>query len=88
MNNRYALKTKEFCEKEYRDCERCLENSMFSVFEGIFTKAEMVEKSIDRSFGALQFVLNNLGEPYDEDLAKWWENDMLQRFRELKKSVM
>ena len=44
-----------------------------------------LEKAIDRCYGAVMFAINNCFETYNESLAKWWENEMLPKFRKLKK---
>lgn len=36
-----------------------------------------------RSYGAVMFVLNFTEENFNYDLAKWWEDVMLPKFREL-----
>lgn len=41
-----------------------------------------IEKAIDRCFGALMF-LNNCFEGYDATLNKWWDDEMLPKFRTL-----
>lgn len=37
---------------------------------------------VTRCYGAVMFVLT-LGEEYDEELAHWWDDEMLPKFREL-----
>ena len=34
-----------------------------------------------RCYGAVMFVINI--DDFDEELGKWWDNEMLPRFREL-----
>lgn len=61
-------KIKDYCEKEYRDCIRYDSD---------------VEKATDRAFGAVMFYLNYCTD-YDESIGKWWDDEMLPKFRELK----
>ena len=43
-----------------------------------------IEKAIDRCYGAVMFVLN-FTERYDDSIAKWWDDEMLPKFRELQR---
>ena len=38
--------------------------------------------SITRCYGAMMFVLNDLLPEYDKELADWWDDVMLPKFRE------
>lgn len=43
-----------------------------------------IEKAIDRCYGAIMFVLN-FTEKYDDSIAKWWDDEMLPKFRKLER---
>ena len=61
-------KLKIYCEKEYKQCWQWDGN---------------VGKAIDRCYGAMIFCINNCFDDYNENLAKWWDDEMLPKFREL-----
>ena len=44
-----------------------------------------LEKAIDRCYGAVMFCINNCFEDFNDELGKWWENEMLPKFQELKR---
>ena len=44
-----------------------------------------IEKAIDRCYGAMMFCINNCFDDYNENLAKWWDDEMLPKFRELER---
>lgn len=58
---------KQYCEDEYKNCIRYHSD---------------IEKAIDRCYGAVMFVLNYT-ERYDDLIGKWWDDEMLPKFREL-----
>ena len=52
------------------------------------TKRELVQQSLDRSFGIIMFVANQIvGYDDSADLLDWWENDMLRRYWDKKREV-
>lgn len=63
---------KEYCEREYQLCKRCKIN------------ASLIEKAIDRCFGAVLFCINNCFITYNEELGNWWTEEMLPKFEKLK----
>lgn len=42
-----------------------------------------LEKVIDRCYGAVMFAINNCFDNYNETVAKWWEDEMLPKFKAL-----
>lgn len=59
--------------KEYCEYEiKCVQNLGYNPHE-----------ATTRCYGATMFVLNM--DNYDEELAKWWDDEMLPRFRELER---
>ena len=40
--------------------------------------------AVTRCYGATMFVLNFL-DSFDDSLAKWWDDEMLPKFRELER---
>ena len=42
-----------------------------------------IQCATHRSFGVLMFAINELFDDYNEELSKWWEDEMLPKFREL-----
>ena len=63
-------KLKNFCRQEYSNCKNW---------------GGDVEKAIDRCYGAMMFAINNCFDDFNEDLGKWWDDEMLPKFRELEK---
>ena len=63
-------KLKNFCRQEYSNCKNWGGN---------------VEKAIDRCYGAMMFAINNCFDDFNEDLGKWWDDEMLPKFRELER---
>ena len=63
-------KLKNFCRQEYSNCKNW---------------GGDVEKAIDRCYGAMMFVINNCFDDFNEDLGKWWDDEMLPKFRELER---
>ena len=39
------------------------------------------QQALTRCYGAVMFVINMDG--FDEELGKWWDDEMLPKFREL-----
>lgn len=37
----------------------------------------------DRCYGIIMFSINNLFTEFNEELSKWWEDEMLPKFRDL-----
>lgn len=63
-------KLKNFCRQEYSNCKNW---------------GGDVEKAIDRCYGAMMFAINNCFDDFNEDLGKWWDDEMLPKFRELER---
>ena len=59
-------KIKNWIEREYRDVR----------FHG-----GNVSMAIDRCYGILMFAINELFEDYNEELGRWWDREMLPKFR-------
>lgn len=39
--------------------------------------------AIDRCYGIIMFAINELFNDYNDELGKWWDDEMLPKFREL-----
>ena len=39
--------------------------------------------AVDRCYGVIMFAINNLFTEFNEELSKWWEDEMLPKFRDL-----
>ena len=39
--------------------------------------------AIDRCYGIIMFAINSLFEDYNDELGKWWDDQMLPKFRAL-----
>ena len=39
--------------------------------------------AIDRCYGIIMFAINELFDDYNDELGKWWDDEMLPKFREL-----
>ena len=65
--------------------ERALKNYCKEQFANCKNHNANVEKAIDRCYGALMFCINNCFDDYNKNLAKWWDDEMLPKFRELKR---
>ena len=63
-------KLKNFCRQEYSNCKNW---------------GGDVEKATDRCFGAVMFCINNCFDDFNEELGKWWDEEMLPKFRELER---
>ena len=59
---------KKFCEYEYVNASK---------------RGFNPHEATTRCYGAIMFVLNFVGDTYDKDLANWWDDKMLPKFREL-----
>lgn len=66
-------KVKTWIEYEYK----CVKTSMST------NHPYSVVNAIHRCYGVLMFSINNLFDDYNEELAKWWDDEMLPKFREL-----
>ena len=42
-----------------------------------------VRHAIDRCYGVIMFAINSCFDKYNEELAKWWDNEMLPKFKKL-----
>lgn len=40
-------------------------------------------RAVDRCYGVIMFAINNLFTEFNEELSKWWEDEMLPKFRDL-----
>ena len=72
-------KVKKYIKEEYADTKMLLSRPIFVV-----SKSELIHESITRCYGVLMFAINNLFEDYNDELGKWWDDEMLPKFRELK----
>lgn len=77
-------KVKNWIKAEYSSVKHVLE-SVPSMSP--YTKNEFIHDSIERTYGVMIFAVNNLFDDYNEELGKWWKNEMLPKFEELKKSL-
>lgn len=68
-------KVKEWIEKEYKQAKNWGVNKY------------SVQCATHRSFGVLMFAINELFDSYNEELGKWWEDEMLPKFRELENNT-
>ena len=66
MKKDYAELCKEWIRREYNTCIKYDYISIRSAF--------------DRSFGVIMFTLNDLLHYDDEELIKWWDEDMKPKF--------
>ena len=64
-------KVKNWIEAEYGAC--------------VMNDSQNVTKAIDRCYGILMFAANTLFKDYNEELGKWWDDEMLPKFRELER---
>jgi hypothetical protein len=44
-----------------------------------------IENAIHRCYGIIMFAINNCFEDYNDELAKWWDDEMLHKFKALKR---
>lgn len=63
-------KVKSYIEKEYEYTKKHGDNLS-------------ARHAIDRCYGIIMFALNELLDNYDYDLANWWDDEMLPKFRKL-----
>lgn len=75
-------KVKTYIETEYKNVARLINsNSPLAVKYG----KDTVRISIHRCYGVIMFAINNLFEDYNKELAEWWDDEMLPKFRELER---
>lgn len=78
-------KVTTWIEREYRNSERFISSD--SPFAHKYGK-ETVHNALTRSFGILMFAINDLLD-YDSEesltIQKWWDDEMLPKFRELER---
>ena len=48
-------------------------------------EGQSVANAIHRCYGVLMFAINNLFEDYNEELGKWWDDEMLPKFIKLER---
>jgi len=71
---------KAYIENEYKNVKKLIDsNSPLAKKYGKGT----VNLSKTRCYGVIMFALNELFDDYNEELAKWWDDEMLPKFREL-----
>lgn len=70
MEFKMNVKLKRYCMTEYYT---------------IYYHGGSIEKAIDRCYGAVMFCINNCFDDYNEELGKWWDDEMLPKFRELER---
>lgn len=78
-------KVKEWIEAEYNAVKRVLESTRPHFY---YVRNELVNNSIERSYGVMMFAVNNLFDSYNEELGKWWYYEMLPKYEELKKKAL
>lgn len=75
-------KVKAYIEHEYKTVERLIsEETPLAKRYG----KETVRLSKTRCYGIIMFALDTLFDDYNEELGKWWDNEMLPKFRELER---
>ena len=73
---------KAYIENEYKNVKKLIDsNSPLAKKYGKST----VNLSKTRCYGVIMFAINELFDDYNEELAKWWDDEMLPKFRELEK---
>ena len=83
--NKLFENVKKECEKDFASLDRCFENHYLMA---CMTKRQLVQQSMDRSFGIIMFVANQIvGYDDSADLLDWWENDMFHRSWDKKREV-
>ena len=75
-------KVKSYIETEYRNVVRTVNSD--SLLAKKYGK-DIVKTSIHRCYGVIMFAINDLFEDYNKELAEWWDDEMLPRFRELER---
>lgn len=68
--NKMEDKVKAWIEMEYKDQLRYGDNCSAS-------------HAVDRCYGVIMFAINNLFTDFNKELAKWWDDEMLPKFRDL-----
>lgn len=63
-------KIKEWCEEEYARCVKYKMNP---------------DLAMTRTYGAVMCALDKILPEWDEELARWWDEEMHPRFEELKR---
>ncbi len=63
--------------------ETKLKRCCMAQYYDVYYHGGSTEKAIDRCYGAIMFAINNLFDDFNDDIAKWWDDEMLPRFREL-----
>lgn len=75
-------KVKSYIEHEYKIVERLIDGK--TPLAKRYGK-ETVRLSKTRCYGVIMFTIDNLFENYNEELGKWWDNEMLPKFIELER---
>ena len=78
-------KVKEWIEAEYNAVKRVLESTPPHFH---YVRNELVNTSLERAYGVMMFAINNLFDYYNEELGKWWSDEMLPKYEELKKKTL
>ena len=85
MKYTVAEKVTTWIENDYRNTEKFI--SSHSSYANKYGK-ETVHNTLTRSFGILMFAINELLD-YDSEesqmIQKWWDDEMLPKFRELER---
>ncbi len=76
-------KVKEWIEAEYNAVKHILTSSNL-----FYSRDELINNSIERTYGVMMFAVNNLFDSYNEELGNWWYKEMLPKFQELKKKSL
>lgn len=77
-------KVKEWIEAEYNSVKHVLESTR----PHFYSRDELINNSIERTYGVMMFAVNNLFDSYNEELGNWWYKEMLPKFQELKKKSL
>ena len=75
-------KVKTYIENEYKNIVRLINSN--SPLAKTYGK-DTVKLSMTRCYGIVMFAINELFDDYNEELAKWWDNEMLTKFKELER---
>lgn len=75
-------KVKDWILIEYKNVSRPInaEDSFMIKYRNI-----AIENAIHRCYGIIMFAINNCFEDYNDELAKWWDDEMLHKFKALKR---
>ena len=71
--------------KEVNKMKNKIKSFCMSECDLVYYHGGNLEKAIDRCYGAVMFCINNCFNDYNEELAKWWDDEMLPRLRELER---